>query len=111
MGGEQEVKVLWGPDGGNPNRSDKDAVKGEREGVPRGGVEWKSKVKCQTERKQSVEQASGNRGRAGLQQRTQIRRYGPGVMTPALARSSAFLPGEASRLPPAGGSHRGTKTR
>jgi hypothetical protein len=33
----------------------------------------------------------------------------PGVVTPALVRSSVFLPGEASGLPPTGGSHRGTK--
>jgi hypothetical protein len=33
----------------------------------------------------------------------------PGVVAPALARSSVFLPGEASRLPPTSGSHRGTK--
>ena len=37
-------------------------VKGEREGVLRGGVEWKSEVKCQTERKQSAEQAPGTEG-------------------------------------------------
>jgi hypothetical protein len=78
MGAEQEVRVLWDPDGGNPNRRDKGADRGEGDGCdPRGGVWWKSKVECQTERKQSVIEAVGNRGRAGLQQQTLIRRCGP----------------------------------
>src|ERR1700759_1080396 len=63
MGAEQEVKVLWGPDGGNPNRRDKGADGGEGGGCdPRGGVWWKSKVECQTERKQSVIEALGTVG-------------------------------------------------
>jgi hypothetical protein len=63
MGAEQEVRVLWGPDGGNPNRRDKGADGGEGEGRdPRGGVDWKSKVECQTERKQSVMEAPGTVG-------------------------------------------------
>ena len=37
MGAEQEVRVLWDPDGGNPNQRDKGAVKGEGEGVPARG--------------------------------------------------------------------------
>ena len=63
MGAEQEVRVLWDPDGGNPNRRDKGADGGEGEGCdPRGGVWWKSKVACQTERKQSVIEALGTVG-------------------------------------------------
>jgi hypothetical protein len=63
MGAEQEVKVLWDPDGGNPNRRDKGADRCEVEGRdPRGGVWWKSKVECQTERKQSVSEAPGTAG-------------------------------------------------
>lgn len=63
MGTEQEVRVLWGPDGGNPNRRDKGADREEGAGGdPRGGVEWKSKVECQTERKQSAEQAPVTEG-------------------------------------------------
>jgi hypothetical protein len=33
------------------------------------------------------------------------------VLATGLARSSAFLPSEISRLPPDGGSHQGPKTR
>jgi len=58
MGMEQEVRVLWDRDGRNPNRSDKGAVEVEGQGGPRGGVWWKSKVECQTERKQSVVEAT-----------------------------------------------------
>src|SRR5256885_13580595 len=38
-----------------------------------------------------------------------MHRSGLGVKATASARSSVFLPGETSRLPPAGGSHRGRK--
>jgi hypothetical protein len=62
MGAEQEVTVLWGPDGGNPNRRDKGAVRAREQVCPRGGVWWKSKVECQTERKQSAEQAPVTEG-------------------------------------------------
>jgi len=58
MGMEQEVRVLWDRDGRNPNRSDKGAGEGRGQGGPRGGVWWKSKVECQTERKQSVVEAT-----------------------------------------------------
>lgn len=57
MGTEQEVRVLWGPDGGNPNQRDKGARAPEGWVCPRGGVWWKSEVECQTERKRSAVQA------------------------------------------------------
>jgi hypothetical protein len=62
MGTEPEVKVLWDPDGGNPNQRDKGTGKVEGVVCPRGGVWWKSKVEYQTERKQSVEQAPETEG-------------------------------------------------
>ena len=62
MGTEQEVRVLWDPDGGNPNQRDKGAVRVREEVCPRGGVWWKSEVECQTERKQSAEQAPVSEG-------------------------------------------------
>ena len=62
MGTEQEVRVLWGPDGGNPNQRDKGATVAEGWVCPRGGVWWKSKVECQTERKQSVIEAVDTAG-------------------------------------------------
>lgn len=49
MGAEQEVKVLWGPDGGNPNRRDKGAGEGReerwgsREGASSGSLRWSTK--------------------------------------------------------------------
>ena len=48
MGTEQEVRVLWGPDGGNPNRRDKGADGGEGKGVTRegasiGSLRWSAK--------------------------------------------------------------------
>ena len=51
MGTEQEVRVLWGPDGGNPNQRDKGTGMVEGKVGPRGGVWWKSEVEYQTERK------------------------------------------------------------
>ena len=38
MGAEQEVRVLWDPDGGNPNRRDKGAGKAVGGGVTREGA-------------------------------------------------------------------------
>jgi hypothetical protein len=49
MGIEQEVKVLWNPDGGNPNREDKGAGEEQGQEGPRGSVRWKSEVEYQTE--------------------------------------------------------------
>lgn len=37
MGTEQEVRVLWDPDGGNPNQRDKGAVWRGGVGVPARG--------------------------------------------------------------------------
>src|SRR4029078_3874958 len=63
MGAEQEVRVLWGPDGGNPKPKRQGRWKvGGRRRDPRGGVWWKSKVKCQTERKRSVVRAPRTEG-------------------------------------------------
>ena len=78
MGAEQEVRVLWGPDGGNPNRRDKGADGGEgkgvtREGASSGSLRWSAKP---SESKASWRLL--DRGRAGLQQRTRIRRCGQG---------------------------------
>jgi hypothetical protein len=62
MGAEQEVRVLWDPDGGNPNQRDKGAGQAVGQVCPRGGVRWKSEVECQTERKQSAKQAPETEG-------------------------------------------------
>jgi hypothetical protein len=62
MGAEQEVRVLWDRDGRNPSRRDKGAGGRRRGGDPRGGVEWKSKVECQTEQMQSAVQAPETEG-------------------------------------------------
>jgi len=63
MGAEQEVRVLWDPDGGNPKPKRQGRWKGGgRRSDPRGGVWWKSKAKRQTERKQSVVKAPVTEG-------------------------------------------------
>jgi hypothetical protein len=48
MGAEQEVRVLWGPDGGNPNQRDKGAGRRAgggvtREGASGGSLRWSAK--------------------------------------------------------------------
>lgn len=64
MGAKQEVKVLWGPRRREPHTEGTRAlgrstgpsgtVRTGPRSVPRGGVWWKSKVQCCTERKRSA---------------------------------------------------------
>jgi hypothetical protein len=77
---------------------------------PQGSVWWKSKGAVPNRTKVKRRKAWEPVGELVNGSKAHIRRSGR-VLATGLARSSAFLPSEISRLPPDGGSHRGTKTR
>jgi hypothetical protein len=102
MNAEMEVKVLWGDlMEANPDQRDKGAGKGRGREAAREGASGGS-LRCSAEPSESeaLMRRTDPEGELAASSESKSIGMGRGVKATALARSSAYLPGETSRLPP-----------